>query len=98
MIDRRDFLKLAATLSATFGVEGMPTPVMAALKKINPANVPKLIYLQGLSCTGCSISLLQAESPSPLKKTKKKTKQTKTKKQTKTTFWVCRSSKAKFLA
>ena len=67
MINRRDFLRLAATLSATFGIHGgMPEPVLAALKQIDPASVPKLIYLQGLSCTGCSISLLQAESPSPL--------------------------------
>lgn len=66
MINRRDFLKLAAALSASFGISGMPEPVMAALKKIDPAAVPKIIYLQGLSCTGCSISLLQAESPSPL--------------------------------
>ncbi len=66
MIHRRDFLKLAAALSAGFGISGLPEPVMAALKKIDPAAVPKLIYLQGLSCTGCSISLLQAETPSPL--------------------------------
>ncbi|MFH1019526.1 MAG: hydrogenase small subunit [Pseudomonadota bacterium] len=66
MIHRRDFLKLAAALSAAFGINGLPEPVMAALKKIDPAAVPKLIYLQGLSCTGCSISLLQAETPSPL--------------------------------
>ncbi|RJX27297.1 MAG: twin-arginine translocation signal domain-containing protein [Desulfurivibrio sp.] len=66
MMDRRTFLKLAAALCASFGVNGMPGPVAAALKKIDPAAVPKLIYLQGLSCTGCSISLLQADSPSPL--------------------------------
>lgn len=66
MIDRRTFLKLAATLTTSFGVAGMPEGVAAALKKIDPASVPKLIYLQGLSCTGCSISLLQADSPSPL--------------------------------
>ena len=66
MIHRRDFLKLAAALATTFGINGMPEVVQAALKKIDPESVPKLIYLQGLSCTGCSISLLQAESPGPL--------------------------------
>ena len=66
MIDRRDFLKLAATLAASCGLSGLPEPVLAALKTIDPAAVPKLIYLQGLSCTGCSISLLQADNPSPL--------------------------------
>lgn len=66
MLHRREFLKLAASLSAAFGLSNFPEPVTAALKQINPQAVPKLIYLQGLSCTGCSISLLQAESPSPL--------------------------------
>lgn len=64
MLDRRNFLKLAATLSAAFSISNLPGTVAAALKKIDPATVPRLIYLQGQSCTGCSISLLQAESPS----------------------------------
>jgi len=66
MLNRRDFLKLAATMSAAFGITGLPEPVLAALKKIDPQAIPKLIYLQGQSCTGCSISLLQASEPSPL--------------------------------
>ncbi|MEW6594216.1 MAG: hydrogenase small subunit [Thermodesulfobacteriota bacterium] len=66
MLHRRQVLKLAATLSAAFAIDGLPEPVLAALKKIDPGKVPKLIYLQGLSCTGCSISLLQANTPSPL--------------------------------
>ncbi len=66
MINRREFLKMAATLAAAFGLQGLPGPVAAALKKIDPKTVPKLVYLQGLSCSGCSISLLQADSPSPL--------------------------------
>lgn len=66
MMDRRDFLRLAAAISTAFGISNLPEPVAAALKKIDPASVPKIIYLQGLSCTGCSISLLQAEAPSPL--------------------------------
>ena len=64
MLDRREFLKLAATLSTAFGITNLPEPVSAALKKLDPKSIPKLIYLQGQSCTGCSISLLQAESPS----------------------------------
>ena len=64
MLDRRNFLKMAATLSAAFGVTNLPKPVAAALNKIDPAAVPKLLYLQGQSCSGCSISLLQADSPS----------------------------------
>ncbi len=63
MMDRRQFLKMAACLSASFGITQLPGVVQAALKKIDPEGVPKLVYLQGQSCTGCSISILQAESP-----------------------------------
>jgi len=63
MINRREFLKMAACLSASFGITQLPGMVYAALKKIEPAGVPRLLYLQGQSCSGCSISLLQAESP-----------------------------------
>ncbi len=66
MVDRRQFIKMAAALSAAFGLGNLPAPVAAALKQIDPRSVPKLLYLQGLSCSGCSISLLQAQSPSPL--------------------------------
>ncbi len=66
MLDRREFVKLAAALSTAFGINCLPEPVAAALKKIDSASIPKIIYLQGQSCTGCSISLLQSESPSPL--------------------------------
>lgn len=63
MMNRREFLKLAACLSASFSIPSLPEPVIAALKKIDRSTIPKLLYLQGQSCTGCSISLLQAESP-----------------------------------
>lgn len=66
MITRREFIKMAAALSAAFGLQGLPGPVAAALNQVDPKAVPRIIYLQGLSCTGCSISLLQADSPSPL--------------------------------
>ena len=62
-LDRRKFLKMAACLSAAFGIGNLPEPVLAALKGIDGAALPKLIYLQGQSCTGCSISLLQADAP-----------------------------------
>lgn len=62
-LNRRNFLKLAACLGAAFGVSNLPLPVQAALKKIDPTTLPTLVYLQGQSCTGCSISLLQAETP-----------------------------------
>jgi hydrogenase small subunit len=66
MVDRRQFIKMAAALGTAFGLSNLPAPVAAALKQIDPRSVPKLLYLQGQSCSGCSISLLQAQSPSPL--------------------------------
>ena len=65
-IKRRQFLKLAASMGAAFGLSGFPGFVSAALKSIDRDKIPKLIYLQGLSCSGCSVSLLQAQSPQPL--------------------------------
>jgi len=47
MLDRRNFLKLAACLSAAFGVAGLPEPVRAALKKIAPDKVPTLVIYKG---------------------------------------------------
>jgi hydrogenase small subunit len=64
-LPRRSFLQLAATLGAAFPIASLPAPVQAALKKVPPSELPKIIYLQGQSCTGCSISLLQARHPSP---------------------------------
>ncbi|MBN2705224.1 MAG: hydrogenase small subunit [Deltaproteobacteria bacterium] len=66
MIKRRQFLKLAASMGAAFGLSGFSPLVSAALKSIDADKIPKLIYLQGLSCSGCSVSLLQAQSPQPL--------------------------------
>jgi hydrogenase small subunit len=54
---------MAACLSTAFGVGNLPAPVQAALLKIDREALPTLIYLQGQSCTGCSISLLQADAP-----------------------------------
>lgn len=65
-MNRRQFLKMAAALAAAFGLNGVPEDTSAALKKIRPEDIPKIVYLQGLSCTGCSVSLLQAANPSPL--------------------------------
>lgn len=64
-MNRREFLKLAAAMSVAFSVPAIPEPIMAAFKKLDPTKLPPIIYLQGQSCTGCSISLLQSGNPSP---------------------------------
>lgn len=65
-INRRQALQLAAALGTTFGLSTLPEPIRAALLPITADTAPKIIYLQGLSCTGCSISLLQTATISPL--------------------------------
>ena len=65
-ITRRQALQLAAALTTMCGLSVLPKPIQAALRQSLPDSVPKIIYLQGLSCTGCSISLLQSATPSPL--------------------------------
>ncbi|HBE01590.1 MAG: hydrogenase [Spirochaetes bacterium GWF1_41_5] len=62
---RRDFIKIAASLTAGFGLANLPAEVMAALNKSGFDNAPVLLYLQAQSCSGCSISLLQSSNPSP---------------------------------
>ncbi|NOX26427.1 MAG: hydrogenase small subunit [Deltaproteobacteria bacterium] len=62
-LDRRKFLKLALCLSSAFGISNLPESVQAALREIDAAAIPTLVYLHGQSCTGCSISLLQADDP-----------------------------------
>ena len=66
MMNRREFLKMAACLSAAVPMAGLPSAVKAAIKSIDPDQVPKLLYLQAQSCTGCSVSLLQADTPGPV--------------------------------
>ena len=63
---RRDFLRMGAALAAGARTAIRPGSVLAdGLEKIFTKRVP-VLWMQGLSCTGCSVSLLNAESPSIL--------------------------------
>jgi hydrogenase small subunit len=63
---RRDFLRMGAALAAGLGLQSGPAAVLAeGLERIFTKRVP-VLWMQGLSCTGCSVSLLNAESPSIL--------------------------------
>ncbi len=64
-INRRDFLKLSAKLAAIMGFGASSIPRIAeALEQLTAGNVP-VLWLQGQSCSGCSVSLLNAEDPGP---------------------------------
>jgi hydrogenase small subunit len=66
-LNRRSFLQLSAKLSALMGLGASAVPQMAlALEDIATGTTP-VLWLQGQSCSGCSVSLLDAEAPTPAK-------------------------------
>ncbi|KAA3663188.1 MAG: hypothetical protein DWQ10_00705 [Calditrichaeota bacterium] len=63
-INRRDFLKLSGKLAAAMGIASTFTPKIAeALNELASGQAP-VVWLQGLSCSGCSVSFLNADAPS----------------------------------
>ncbi len=64
-ISRRTFLKDAGILLAASGLDPAFLPRFAdALEEMATGRAP-LLWLQGQSCSGCSVSLLNSESPGP---------------------------------
>ncbi|ADK84367.1 hydrogenase (NiFe) small subunit HydA [Desulfarculus baarsii DSM 2075] len=64
-ITRRQFLKFGATLAAVMGLEPSLAPSLAqALARMEAGQAP-VLWLQGQSCSGCSVSFLNSEAPSP---------------------------------
>ena len=64
-MDRRTFLKDAALLLAGMGLGPLYQPRFAeALQDLASGRAP-VLWLQGQSCSGCSVSLLNSESPNP---------------------------------
>jgi len=64
-INRRDFIKLSGKYAVLMGLapSGM-AKVAEALTLIQTGTAP-VLWLQGQSCSGCSVSLLNSENPSP---------------------------------
>jgi len=66
-IDRRSFLQFSARLSVLLGLGASAIPRVAeALEELSQGLAP-VLWLQGQSCSGCSISLLDAETVTPYK-------------------------------
>ncbi len=64
-ISRRTFLKDAGLIAASFGLSPLLKPSLAsALEELATGRAP-ILWLQGQSCSGCSVSLLNSESPGP---------------------------------
>lgn len=65
-ISRRSFLKLSAKLAVVMGFGTSAIPGIAgALEQIASGEAP-VLWIQGQSCSGCSISLLNATEPGPV--------------------------------
>jgi hydrogenase small subunit len=64
-LGRRDFLQLGAKFAAVMGFSRMGAPLFAdALTSLGNGTAP-VLWLQGLSCSGCSVSLLNGDPISP---------------------------------
>lgn len=62
-ITRRQFLILGAEFAALMGLSTSAIPKVAeALEQLSSGGAP-VLWLQGLSCSGCSVSLLNSETP-----------------------------------
>ncbi len=62
---RRQFLKLSAKLAAMMSLAPTAVPRIAqALEELSAGTAP-VIWLQGQSCSGCSVSFLNSEHPGP---------------------------------
>ncbi len=60
---RREVLKLGALLAAGFGLDSTYSAVFAdGLEKLSTGEA-KVLWLQGMSCSGCSVSLLNSTEP-----------------------------------
>jgi hydrogenase small subunit len=65
-ITRREFLQMAGALAAAAGLSATHVKVFAeGLEKL-AAGLPRVLWLQAQSCSGCSVSLLNSDYPSIL--------------------------------
>jgi hydrogenase small subunit len=65
LFSRRDFLKMGAGLAAMMGLGPLAAPDFAdALEKMTADQTP-VLWLQGQSCSGCSVSFLNTQHPDP---------------------------------
>ncbi len=62
---RRDFLKLSGQLALTMGLGAGAVPRVARGLEELASGTPPVLWLQGQSCSGCSVSFLNSEAPAP---------------------------------
>lgn len=65
-LSRRDFLKAGTLLAAGFGLGSETASVFAAGMEGIARGQVRVLWLQGQSCSGCSVSLLNSAGPTPV--------------------------------
>ena len=65
-LNRRDFLRMGAALASVAGLSPTIGQVMAAGLEDIASERARIVWLEGMSCSGCSVSLLNSENPGPL--------------------------------
>jgi hydrogenase small subunit len=64
-ISRRDFLKIGASLAAAMSLSPLYHEGLAEGAEELASGRQRILWLQGQSCTGCSVSFLNTTDPSP---------------------------------
>ncbi|MCR4399388.1 MAG: twin-arginine translocation signal domain-containing protein, partial [Syntrophomonadaceae bacterium] len=59
-LSRREFMRLCAGSAAGIAMSGLLAPYLAEAAE---AGLPPVIWIQGASCTGCAVSLLNTVHP-----------------------------------
>jgi len=62
---RRDFLELGAKMAALLGLGSSALPGIAQALEVLSSDNPPILWLQGQSCSGCSVSFMNSENPGP---------------------------------
>jgi hydrogenase small subunit len=62
---RRDFLKISGLVAAAAGLSSYEAQAVAAGLERLSRGAPRVAWIQGQSCSGCSISLLNTDQPGP---------------------------------
>ncbi|MDI6689869.1 MAG: hydrogenase small subunit [Actinomycetota bacterium] len=64
-LSRRDFLKYCASIAAMLGLSEIYVPQIAAALEEAAKGKPPVIWMQGQSCAGCTVSFINSREPTP---------------------------------
>ena len=65
MLNRRQFIKLSTKMAILMGLSSQAVPGIAQALENLVNGRTKVLWLQALSCSGCSISMINSEAPGP---------------------------------